>query len=47
MWLIDKICDIIYPRAPGEPDRASIWSKLFVLAMLGGLLIIGIAARWL
>jgi hypothetical protein len=44
-WL-DQIIDALYPRDPGEPDDASVWVKLFVLAMLVGLLALGIAANW-
>ena len=46
MWLIDKIINVLYTRAPGDPDRDSIWTKLFVLFMLGTLFAIRAAANW-
>ena len=44
--VIDKICDILYPRDPNVPDPTPLWAKLLVLGMLGSLLAIGIAANW-
>ena len=41
--LIDAIIDVIYPRAPGEPDRDGLGVKLLVL----GLLAIGLFGLYL
>lgn len=43
---IDGIIEILYPRLPGEPDRSTLWEKVAVLAMLGAILVLGIAANW-
>ncbi|MBI2806058.1 MAG: hypothetical protein HYX68_13845 [Planctomycetes bacterium] len=45
MRIIDWLIDVLYPRN-GEPDRAGVWTKLLVLAALGGLMGIGILASW-
>ena len=47
MRIIDKLIDVLYPRN-GERDRAGVWTKLLVLAALGGFLAFGILAnlRW-
>ena len=31
--LVDKICDLLYPRDPDDPDVSIVW-KLVVLALL-------------
>lgn len=42
----DKIVDILYPRAPGEPDRDPMWLKIGWLVFLVGVLGFGyIASR--
>lgn len=42
---INRLVDLLYPRAPGEPDRSSFWDKLLVLGLLGSLIALGILAR--
>jgi hypothetical protein len=42
---IDSLIDVLYPRAPGEPDRATFWTKFAVLAMLAFLIALGILAN--
>ena len=32
--ILDGLCDLSAPRAPGEPDRAGVGAKLLVLLVL-------------
>lgn len=43
-WLIDAICDLLYPREPDQPDVGIGW-KLAVLALLAAIVAVAVIAR--
>jgi hypothetical protein len=45
MCPIDAIVDLIWPREPGEPDRAAMWEKLLAIALLATMIALYAAVR--